>query len=94
MKALRPARRRTLDDETRADWQVSIHRACAMIRFDPKTYRYKSRRPGQATLEQRIREIGQTRVRFGYRREHVLLKRKIWEVNAKKTYRIHKEVGM
>jgi hypothetical protein len=33
----------------------------------------RSRRPGQAALEQRIKEICQTRVRFGYRRVHVLL---------------------
>ncbi|EAV41375.1 transposase [Stappia aggregata IAM 12614] len=44
----------------------AIRRACAVIRFDPTTYRYKSRRSGQAALEQRIREICQTRVRFGY----------------------------
>lgn len=78
----------------RADWQVSIRRACEVIRFDPRTYRYKSRRPGQAALEQRIREICQTRVRFGYRRVHVLLRREGWEINAKKTYRIYKELGM
>lgn len=78
----------------RADWQVSIRRACTVIRFDPRNYRYKSRRPGQAALEQRIREICQTRVRFGYRRVHVLLKREGWEINAKKTYRIYKELGM
>ena len=93
-KALRPARKRTLVDEMRADWQVSIRRACAVIRFDPRTYRYKSRRPGQAALEQRIREICQTRVRFGYRRVHVLLTREGWEINAKKNYRIYKELGM
>jgi transposase InsO family protein len=47
-----------------------------------------------SALEQRIREICQTRVRFGYRRVHVLLKREGWEINAKKTYRIYKELGM
>jgi putative transposase len=77
-----------------ADWQVSIRRACEVIRFAPRTYRYESCRPGQAALEQRIREICQTRVRFGYRRVHVLLKREGWEINAKKTYRIYKELGM
>lgn len=91
---MRPARKRTLVDEMRANWQVSIRRACAVIRFDPRTYRYTSRRPGQAALEQRIREICQTRIRFGYRRVHVLLRREGWEINAKKTYRIYKELGM
>jgi putative transposase len=83
-----------LVDEMRADWQVSIRRACAVIRFDPRTYRYRSRRPDQAALEQRIREICQTRVRFGYRRVHVLLRREGWEINAKKTYRVYRELGM
>jgi putative transposase len=39
---------------------------------------YKSRRSGQAALEQRIKEICQTRMRFGYRRVHVLLRREGW----------------
>ena len=78
----------------RADWSVSIGRTCAAIRFDPKTYRQTSRRPGQAALEKRIREICETRVRFGYRRVHVLLRREGWEVNAKRIYRLCKEMGM
>ena len=78
----------------RAEWAISIRRACVVILFDPKTYRYKSDRPGQATLEQRIKEICQTRVRFGYRRVHVLLRREGWQINQKKTYRIYKELGI
>ncbi len=77
-----------------SDWTISIRRACAVILFDPKTYRYKSHRPDQAAVEQRIKEICQTRVRFGYRRVHVLLRREGWEINQKKTYRIYKELGM
>ena len=73
---------------------MSIRRACALIRFDPRTYRYKSRRLDQAGIEQRIKEICQTRVRFGYRRVHVLLRRAGWGINAKKIYRIYKELGM
>ncbi len=41
---------------------------------DPSSYHYKSRRPSQAVLTKRIREIAETRVRYGYRRIHVLLK--------------------
>lgn len=73
---------------------MSIRRACGLIRFDPRTYRYQFRRPDQAAIEQRIKEICQTRVRFGYRRVHVLLRREGWGLNAKKTYRIYKELGM
>ncbi|MEQ9815472.1 MAG: IS3 family transposase [Azospirillaceae bacterium] len=93
-KPLRPGRKITLVDAMRSEWSISIRRACAVIAFDPKTYRYKSRRPGQAAVEQRIREICQTRVRFGYRRVHVLLRREGWAINQKKTYRIYREMGM
>jgi len=59
----------------RGEWNVSIRRACRVLLFDTSSYHYKSRRPGQAVLEQRIKEICQTRVRYGYRRVHVLLRR-------------------
>lgn len=78
----------------RRDWDVSIRRACRVLRFDTSTYHYKSRRAGQAGLEQRIKEICETRVRYGYRRVHVLLRREGWLVNTKKTYRIYRELGM
>ena len=45
-------------------------------------------------MEQRIRDICETRVRFGYRRVHVLLRREGWTINLKKTYRIYRELGM
>ena len=45
-------------------------------------------------MEQRIKEICETRVRFGYRRVHVMLRREGWEINAKHTYRVYKELGM
>jgi hypothetical protein len=66
-KALKPVRKRKLVDELRGDWDVSIRRACRVFLLDTSTYHYKSRRPGQAALEQRIKEICQTRVRYGYR---------------------------
>ena len=69
----------------RGDWDVSIRRACRVLPVDPSTYHYKSRRPGQAALEQRIKEICQTRVRYGYRRVHVLLRREGWLFGQNKT---------
>jgi len=62
--------------------------------FDTSSYHYKSRRPGQAVLERRIKEICQTRVRYGYRRAHVLLCREGWRINHKKTYRVYREMGL
>lgn len=57
------------------DWGVSIRRACRALRFDTSIYRYKSRRADQAGLERPIKEIAETRARYGYRRVHVLLRR-------------------
>ena len=72
---------------------MSIRRACGALRFDTSTYHYKSRRTGQATLRKRIREIAETRVRFGYRRVHVFLRREGWAVGKKRVYRIYREEG-
>ena len=65
-----------------------------MLLVDTSTYHYKSRRAGQAGLEQRIKEICQTRVRYGYRRVHVLLRREGWPINQKKTRRVYRELGL
>ena len=78
----------------RGVWQVSIRRACSVLRFRRSTYHYKSRRPSQAALRKRIREIAETRVRYGYRRIHVLLEREGWQVNHKRVYRLYVEEGL
>ncbi|SEP38186.1 putative transposase [Rhodopseudomonas pseudopalustris] len=65
-----------------------------MFEVDTSTYHYKSRRPEQASLEARIREICQTRVRYGYRRVHVLLRREGWRLGQNKTWRIYRELGL
>ena len=93
-KALKPVRRRRLVDEVRTDWKVSIRRACATFLIDTSLYHYKSKRGDQAALKARIEEITATRVRYGYRRVHVLLRREGWPVNAKRIYRLYKELGL
>lgn len=81
-------------DEIQVSWKVSQRRACGVLRFAPKSYRYRSRRRGQAALEKRIREICETRVRYGYRRVHVVLRREGWVVNAKRVLRLYREMGL
>ena len=81
-------------DEIRAAWQVSIRRACGVIRAQRSSYHYRGRRADQAALKKRIKEIAGTRVRYGYRRVHVLLKREGWAVNGKRIYRLYKEQGL
>jgi putative transposase len=42
----------------------------------------------------RLRELAASRVRFGYRRLTVLLRREGWAVNAKRIYRLYTEDGL
>jgi Transposase IS116/IS110/IS902 family/HTH-like domain/Integrase core domain len=39
-------------------------------------------------------EIAATRVRYGYRRIHVLLRREGWRVNHKRVHRLYREMGL
>jgi putative transposase len=81
-------------DEVRREWKVSIRRACAVLRARRSTYHYRHRRPEQTDLGKRIKGIAQTQVRYGYRRIHVLLRREGWQVNAKRIYRLYREMGL
>jgi len=91
---MKPGRKRKLVDVVRSEWRISIRRACRALEVDRSTYHYKSRRSGQAAIEQRIREICHVRVRYGYRRVHILLRREGWVINQKKTRRIYRELGL
>jgi len=91
---MKPARKRQMVDHTRATWRVSIRRACRALPVDRSTYHYRSRRAGQAELSERIKEIAATRVRYGYRRIHLLLRRQGWLVNPKRVYRVYRELGL
>lgn len=56
--------------------------------------RYRSQARDQSALRQRIKELAETRVRYGYRRLHILLRREGWRVNAKRVYRLYREEGL
>jgi putative transposase len=78
----------------RSEWKVSIRRACSTLRIDRALYVYKSKRGDQAALKSRIKDICETRVRYGYRRVHVLLQRDGWAINVKRVYRLYRELGL
>jgi putative transposase len=56
--------------------------------------RYQGHRDPQDALRMRLREVAASRVRFGYRRLTVLLRREGWRVNAKRIYRLYTEEGL
>ena len=81
-------------DHLRATWQVSIRRACGALQAERSSYHYKGKRSEPVALKRRIKEIAETRVRYGYRRITVLLKREGWPVNGKRIYKLYKELGL
>ena len=82
-----PARGREMIDFVRNAFRVSIRKACRAIPACRATYHCRSCRPEQAPLRKRIREIAETRMRYGYRRIHILLRREGWPVNVKRVHR-------
>lgn len=65
-----------------------------MIQICRSSYRYRSIRDEQVALRMRINEIAVVRVRYGYKRIYVLLRREGWLVNHKRVYRIYCEEGL
>ena len=82
-----------------AEWAQQAHdlsqrRAAGLIPVDRATLRYEHHRDPQDALRVRLRELAGSRVRYGYRRLTVMLKREGWEVNAKRIYRLYTEEGL
>ena len=75
-------------------YRVSERRGCAVLRFDRSSHRYRSIRDDQAFLRHRIREIAASRVRYGYRRIYVSLRREGLVVNHKRVRRLYREEGL
>ena len=73
---------------------VSERRACAVIRLCRPTRQYISVKSEQAALRLCIREIAASRVRYGYKRIHAMLRREGWPVNHTRVYRLYRGEGL
>jgi putative transposase len=59
---------------------TSERRACSLTRQHLSTQRKPSTRDPRLEIQQRMHEIARTRIRYGYRRVHVMLRRDGWAV--------------
>ena len=72
-----------------AKYRVSIRTACNVLAMNRSSYYYKGHRDEQTELRMKIKDYATSRVRYGYRRIHVLLQREGLKVNRKRIYRLY-----
>ncbi len=80
--------------ELQAAFHVSERRACDVVEIGRSSLRYRSRAQDQTALRMRLRDLAGARVRYGYRRLHILLRREGWPVNHKRVYRLYRLEGL
>jgi len=78
----------------KAAYKTSMRRACELAQAHRSTMYYRSCKKDRGELRVRLRDLAAVRVRYGYRRLHVLLRREGWKVNHKLVYRIYTEEGL
>ena len=75
-------------------YAIGERRACRVLRVCRATVQYRSVKIDVAPLRARIVELARLRLRYGYRRIHVLLRREGWAVNVKRVHRLYRQEGL
>ena len=73
---------------------ASMRKACAVIQLSRVVYLYRSVARDSTSLVMRMKEITRTRLHYGYRRVHVMLRREGFKDNHKRVYRLYRQEGM
>jgi len=81
-------------DYVTATHGYSQRRACRLTRQHRSTQRKPITRDPRTELRRRMHEIIATRIRYGYRRVHIMLKRDGSEVGRNVVYRLYREEGL
>ncbi|WP_425404068.1 IS3 family transposase [Hwanghaeella sp.] len=90
-KMVTPGAKRDAVLHVQAAFEVSQRRACKVLAVDRSSVRYRSIRPDDGPLREKIRAVASERRRFGYRRIHIMLQRQGIEMNQKKLRRLYRE---
>jgi len=72
-------------------YALNTRRACRLVKQTRSMQYYHSVKDPRRDLRARMHEIARTRVRYGYRRIHVLLKRDGWQLGKNQMYRLYRE---
>ena len=76
------------------DYKVSVRKSCRLMMLGHSVMYYKAHRRDDQALRQRMKEIADTRVRYGHESIFILLRREGWRDNHKRTYRVYIEEGL
>ncbi len=76
------------------DLQARYGSSKRQVQVSRSSFRYRSVAADDSALRLRIREVTETRIHYGYRRVHVMLRREIWRDNHKCIYRLYSEQGL
>ena len=91
---VKPAARKQAVVHARDEFRLSERRACGLMGIGRSSFRYHSVREPYPQLRQRLLALAAERVRFGYRRLQVLLRREGYRVNHKRVYRLYRQEGL
>ena len=91
---VKPAQRKQVASWLVDRFKVSARRACRAAGMVRSMFYYRSQAKDRTPLVHRMRELAETRPRFGYRRLHVMLRRDGWRVNEKLVYRLYRAEGL
>ncbi len=86
-----PVAKREAVAHVRTKFAMSERRACSVVVVERMMVRYRSTRPDDAALRERLKALAHERRRFGYRRLHVLLRREGYVVNHKRLFRLYRQ---
>jgi len=81
-------------DYVRQRFGASQRHACVVFGIARRVYAYRSCREAHTAVRSRMREIAQTRMRYGYRKIHVMLKREGYEIGKHRLRRLYREEGL
>jgi putative transposase len=84
-----PAVKRSVVAYLCGHYGASRRRACQLVRLRRSVLYYRSIKDPKLALRGRMHELARARVRFGYRRLHILLRREGWSLGRTQACRIY-----
>lgn len=90
----RPALKRQAVTYIVGHYATSRWRACRIVRLHRSVDYYRAVKDPRTALRARMRELAQVRVRYGYRRLHVLLRREGGSLGREQAYRLYCEENL